>query len=65
MPLNSMKKESKQFAQEPAQKRFDFHQYRRRQPVRFATFTRLLVYALIISGIAFGLMEMIQTLAVK
>lgn len=44
-------------------RKFDFHQYRRREPAKLGSFLRMLVYALIVSGIAFGLLEMLSTLS--
>jgi hypothetical protein len=44
-------------------RKFDFHQYRRREPAKLSSFLRMLVYAIIVSGIAFGLLEMLSTLS--
>ncbi|MBM3171093.1 MAG: hypothetical protein FJZ75_05725 [Bacteroidetes bacterium] len=43
-------------------RKIDFQQFRRREPAGMGTFLRMLTYALIISGMAFGLMELLQTL---
>jgi len=57
-----MKKKSKQDLTTTTGRKIDFHQFRRREPAGFGTLLRMTVYALIISGMAFGLMELLQTL---
>lgn len=63
MHLNNMKKTP---AQSPkitsTGRKIDFQQFRRREPAKFGTFLRMITYALIVSGMAFGLMELLQTL---
>jgi hypothetical protein len=63
MPLINMKPDFKPFSEPVAGRKIDFQQFRKRESAGFGTLLRMAVYALIISGMALGLMEMIRTLS--